>query len=202
MTLVCNGRILDDTLKDVKTSDTIFLVLESQPPSWKVNSENATGTVGSVQEASSSRLDDVRTRPSSQDDDPLLEQIKELELAISMLVRSNQELLSAGPDPDFEEAIEENVVAIARYSCAFWIQTTNLLSVVCTNLAAGCIELPCIEHSARDARSLACLLGDDPTPLCHRKRAKVEELQRLREASGAAPPRQKGASGDDGEREG
>ena len=110
MTLVCNGRILDDgnSLNEIKNSDTIFVVLASQPPSWKPPLAEDSSS------APSGPLRPVVRAPGSREDDPWLEQIKELELAICMLERSIEELKCAGPDPDFDEAIEENIVAIAR----------------------------------------------------------------------------------------
>jgi hypothetical protein len=117
ITLVNKGKILDDssTLGDVKSSDTVFVVLESQPPTWK--SKGAAVSLVTDEENRSSRPVQRSVQPvlsGHQEDDPVIELIKELELAICMLERSNEELAQAGPDPDFEQAIQENIAAIAR----------------------------------------------------------------------------------------
>ncbi len=113
--LVNNGKILDDssTLEDVKSSDTVFVVIESQPPSWKSKVPAVT-----EEDNRSSRPVQSSLQPAiseHQEDDPIIELIKELERAICMLERSNEELAQAGPDPDFEQAIQENIVAISRF---------------------------------------------------------------------------------------
>ena len=117
ITLVNHGKILDDsgTLENVKSSDTVFVVLERQPPSWKSKAPAVSPVTDEDNRSSGPIKGSVQTSLSGhQEDDPVIELIKELELAISMLERSNEELAQAGPDPDFEQAIQENIAAISR----------------------------------------------------------------------------------------
>ena len=108
--LVYNGKIMDDesTFEEigVKEGDTIFSVLQDQAPTWKLDKQ---------EEPVPSQEKIPASSPAGQgEDDPILIRIKELENSIFHLQRSNVELQAAGPDPVYEEAIHENIVAIAK----------------------------------------------------------------------------------------
>jgi hypothetical protein len=173
MTLVCNGKILEDssTLNNVKSTDTIFVALSSQPPSWKPSSNEASLAV-----PSGPTRPVIRAR-NSQEDDPLMEQIKELELAICMLERSIEELKCAGPDPDFDEAIEENIVAIARSLLVSRYRTLHKSRLLMTAGSAPKWR-SCINFARRAAR-----MDRSRTP-----RAAVPPQPKPAPAPAAAPP--------------
>ena len=118
--LVHKGQILplDAPLSacGIGDGETLFLVDESQPPSWRhstsANEQLDIGGMGGADEQGGQRREHPKV--GIQEENPLLHLIKELQNQVAHLRRSNAELQAEGPDPEFAAAVSENIAAIAK----------------------------------------------------------------------------------------